>query len=158
MKTYEKYAKADEQTLLGKAVPRHILQPRQKIFWRINTDQVSYELIAIGRQPCGIDVEENAMQLAVIPLDANDDCLIEKHERSTGKYRVITQIYNRNSTKFDAVKVHWDNLPDWFKQSCVDVQPIAVSLQTTSKKRTHLSIHETIKSTVVRLYFKFQFM
>ena len=158
MKTYEKHARSDEQALLSRAVPRDLLQPRQKIFWRIETDQISYELISIGRQPCGIDVEENPMQLAVMPLDNNDDCFIEKQERTTGKYRVITHIYSRNSTKFDAVKIHWDNLPDWFRQSCIDIHPLAVTLQTTSKKRTHLSTHETIKSTVVRMYFKFRFM
>ena len=158
MKTFEKLAKVDEQTLLAKAVPRHILQPRQKVFWRINTDLVTYELIAIGRIPSGLDIEENPLQLAVMPLDSNDECFIEKHERTTGKYRVKTQIYSRNSSKFEAVKINWDNMPDWCHQSCIDIQRLAITSQTTSKKRTHLSTHETIKSTIVRMYFKFKFM
>ena len=117
MKTFEKHAKSDEQQLLANVIPRQLLRPRQKIFWTIQTDLVHFELIGIGRLPIGLDVQEQPLQLAVIPLDINDEYFIEQHERLTGKYRVVTKIYSRNSTKFDAVKVYWDNVPDWFNQS-----------------------------------------
>ena len=117
MKTFQKHAKSDEQQLLANALPRHVLRPRQKIFRRIQTDLVTFQLICIGRCPSGLDVHENPLQLAAIPLDSNDDFIIETHERITGKYRVVSKSFSRNSCKFDAVKVYWDNVPDWFNQS-----------------------------------------
>ena len=117
MKTFQKHAKSDEQQILANALPRHVLRPRQKIFWTIQTDLVTYQLICIGRCPSGLDVQEHALQLAVMPLDSNDEYFIEKHERTSGKYRVVTKSFSRNSTKFNAVTVHWDNMPDWCHQS-----------------------------------------
>ena len=51
---------------------------------------------------------------------------------------------------YDTIRTH--------DQSCTDVENLAVTTQTISKKRTHLSTHETIKSTVVRMYYKFKFL
>ena len=58
MKNYAKLAKSDEQKLLSNLLPRRMLRPRQKVFWRIDTEPVCFELVAIGRIPCGIDVTE----------------------------------------------------------------------------------------------------
>ena len=58
MKTYAKLAKSDEQKLLSNLLPKRILRSRQKVFWRIDTEPISFELVAIGRIPCGIDVTE----------------------------------------------------------------------------------------------------
>ena len=58
MKTYAKLAKSDEQKLLSNLLPKRMLRSRQKVFWRIETEPVVFELIAIGRIPCGIDVTE----------------------------------------------------------------------------------------------------
>ena len=58
MKTYAKLAKSDEQKLLSNLLPRRMLRSRQKVFWRIDTEPVCFELVAIGRIPCGIDVTE----------------------------------------------------------------------------------------------------
>ena len=159
MKTYIKHAHADEQKLLSNLLPRRMLKPRQKIFWRIETEPVSFELIAIGRLPCGIDVTEKPLDLALLPLDNTNDVFFnEKHERITGKYRVVTKAFTGGSPKFDAVRVHWDNVVDWFKTNCIDVEQLGLTLQTVTKKRTHLSTQETVISNVVRMYFKFKFM
>ena len=117
MKTFEKHAKSDEQQLLANIIPRQVLRPRHKIFWTIETDLVTYQLICIGRCPSGLDVQEYPLELAVISLDDNDQSFTEQHERVSGKYRVVTKTFSRNSTKFDAVGIHWDNVPDWYHQS-----------------------------------------
>ena len=159
MKTYIKFAQTDEQKLLSNLLPRRMLKPRQKIFWRIETEPVSFELIAIGRLPCGIDVTEKPLDLALLPLDNTNDVFFnEKHERITGKYRVVTKAFTGGSPKFDAVQVHWDNVVDWFKTNCIDVEQLGLTLQTVTKKRTHLSTQETVISSVVRMYYKFKFM
>ena len=159
MKTYVKHAQADEQKLLANLLPRRMLKPRQKTFWRIETEPISFELIAIGRLPCGIDVTEKPLDLALLPLDNTNDVFFnEKYERITGKYRVVTKAFTGGSPKFDAVRVHWDNVVDWFKTNCIDVEQLGVTLQTVTKKRTHLSTQETVISNVVRMYFKFKFM
>ena len=159
MKTYEKFARSDEQKLLANLLPRRMLRPRQKTFWRIDTEPVSFELIAIGRTPCGIDVTEHPLELAILPLDNSNDVFFnEKHERITGKYRVVSKAFTGGSPKFEAVRVHWDNVVDWSKTNCVDVETLGITLQTVTKKKTHLSIQETVISNVVRMYFKFKFM
>ena len=159
MKTFAKFAQSDEQKLLANLLPRQMLRPRQKIFWRIDTEPIQFELIAIGRTPCGIDVTEDPLSLALLPLDNTIDVFFnEKHERTTGKYRVVTKAYTGGSPKYDAVRVHWDNVVDWSKTNCVDVEQLGITLQTITKKKTHLSIQETLISNVVRMYFKFKFM
>ena len=98
MKTFAKFAQSDEQKLLANLLPRHMLRPRQKIFWRIDTEPINFELIAIGRTPCGIDVTEDPLSLALLPLDNTTDVFFnEKHERTTGKYRVVTKAFTGGS-------------------------------------------------------------
>ena len=58
MKTYAKLAISDEQKLLSNLLPKRILRSRQKVFWRIETEPVTFELVCIGQIPCGIDVTE----------------------------------------------------------------------------------------------------
>ena len=155
MKTYAKLAKSDEQKLLSNLLPRRMLRSRQKVFWRIDTEPVCFELVAIGRIPCGIDVTEKQgskwlfhflyihfyfepstkpLSLAILPLDTTNDIFFnEKHERITGKYRVVTKAFTGGSPKFEAVQVHWDNVVDWFKTNCVDVEQLGLTLQTATK-------------------------
>ena len=159
MKTYEKFARSDEQKLLSNLLPRRMLQPRQKIFWRIETDAVQYELIALGRVPIGVDVTEHALPLALIPLDTTNDVFFnETHERITGKYRVVTKAFTGGTDKLDSVDIHWDNVLDWFRTNCLSCEKLGLTIQIISKKRTHLSPQEAVKSTVVRMYFKFTFL
>ena len=159
MKTYEKFARSDEQKLLSNLLPRRMLQPRQKTFWRIETDAVQYELIALGRVPIGVDVTEHALPLALIPLDNSNDIFFnETHERITGKYRVVTKAFTGGTDKLDSVEIHWDNVLDWFRTNCTNCEKLGLTIQTTSKKRTHLSTQETIQSTVIRMYYKFNFL
>ena len=159
MKTYEKYARSDEKQLLSNLLPRRMLQPRQKIFWRIKTDSVQYELIALGRLPIGVDVTEHALPLALIPLDNSNDIFFnETHERITGKYRVVTKAFTGGTEKLNSVEIHWDNVLDWFRTNCTNCEKLGLTIQTTSKKRTHLSTQETIQSTVIRMYYKFNFL
>ena len=159
MKTYEKYARSDEQTLLSNLLPRRMLQPRQKTFWRIETDLVQYELIALGRVPIGVDVTEHPLPLALIPLDTTNDIFHnETHERQTGKYRVVTKAFTGGTDKLNATSIHWDNVLDWFKTNCISHEKLGLTIQTVTKKRTHLSTQETVKSTVVRMYYKFKFL
>ena len=56
MRTYEKIALEKEQELLSRLQPKQKLQARKKIIWTINTNDVRYEMIAIGRTPNGIEV------------------------------------------------------------------------------------------------------
>ena len=159
MKTYEKFARSDEQKLLSNLLPRRMLQPRQKTFWRIETDAVQYELIALGRVPIGVDVTEHHLPLALMPLDNSNDVFHnESHERQTGKYRVVTKAFTGGTDKLDSVEIHWDNVLDWFKTNCCNYERLGLTMQTVSKKRTHLSSQETVKSTVIRMYFKFKFL
>ena len=159
MKTHEKYARSDEKQLLSNLLPRRMLQPRQKIFWRIKTDSVQYELIALGRLPIGVDVTEHALPLALIPLDTTNDVFCnETHERETGKYRVVTKAFTGGTDKLDSVDIHWDNVLDWFRTNCLSCEKLGLTIQIISKKRTHLSPQEAVKSTVVRMYFKFTFL
>ena len=159
MKTYEKYARSDEQQMLSNLLPRRMLQPRQKIFWRIETEPVQFELIALGRIPIGVDVTEHALPLALMPLDTTTDVFCnETHERLTGKYRVVTKAFTGGTEKLNAVSIHWDNVLDWFRTNCTDCEKLGLTIQTISKKRTHLSSQETIQSTVIRMYFKFKFL
>ena len=159
MKTFEKYARSDEQKLLSNLLPRRMLKPRQKTFWKIATDQVQYELIALGRVPIGVDVTEHPLPLALIPLDTTNDIFHnESHERTTGKYRVVTKAFTGGTDKLNATSIHWDNVLDWFKTNCCNCERLGLTIQTVTKKRTHLSTQETVKSTVVRMYYKFKFL
>ena len=56
MRTYEKIALQKEQQLLSTLQPKQKLQAKKKIIWTINTSDVRYEMIAIGRIPNGIEV------------------------------------------------------------------------------------------------------
>ena len=56
MRTYEKIALRNEQALLSTLQPKQKLQAKKKIIWTINTTDVRYEMIAIGRTPNGIEV------------------------------------------------------------------------------------------------------
>ena len=159
MKTYEKFARSDEQKLLSNLLPRRMLQPRQKTFWRIETDAVQYELIALGRVPIGVDVTEHALPLAMIQLDNSNDIFFnEKNERITGKYRVVIKAFTGGTDKLDSIDIHWDNVLDWFHTNCCSCEKLGLTIQTTTKKRTHLSTQETVQSTVVRMYYKFKFL
>ena len=56
MRTYEKIALEREQELLSRLQPKQKLQAKKKIIWTINTTDVRFEMIAIGRTPNGIEV------------------------------------------------------------------------------------------------------
>ena len=70
MRTFEKIAATKEQELLFTLQPKRKLQAKQKIIWTINTKDVRYECIALGRRPNGIEVEEwsNSSELSPIAL------------------------------------------------------------------------------------------
>ena len=70
MRTFEKTAARKEQELLFTLQPKRKLQAKQKVIWTINTKDVRYECIAIGRRPNGIEVEEwsNSSELSPIAL------------------------------------------------------------------------------------------
>ena len=49
---------------------------------------------------------QKPLSLAVLPLDTTNDIFFnEKHERITGKYRVVTKAFTGGSPKFEAVQV-----------------------------------------------------
>ena len=158
MRTYEKLAINDEKELLNNLLTKRILRPKQKIFHKISTPMVDYELIGIGRLPIGLDVKENPLELAAIPLDTNDIFTNEHHESQAGKYRIVTKSYTAGSDKFDAVDVRYDNVLDFYKQNCIDHEPLGATMQTISKRRTHMSIEEQIQSITIRMYYKFKFI
>ena len=70
MRSFEKIAARKEQELLFTLQPKRKLQAKQKVIWTINTKDVRYECIAIGRRPNGIEVEEwsNSSELSPIAL------------------------------------------------------------------------------------------
>ena len=70
MRTFDKIAARKEQELLFTLQPKRKLQAKQKVIWTINTKDVRYECIAIGRRPNGIEVEEwsNSSELSPIAL------------------------------------------------------------------------------------------
>ena len=74
MRTFEKMAARKEQELLFTLQPKRKLQAKQKVIWTINTKDVRYECIAIGRRPNGIEVEEwsNSSELSPIALQGQD--------------------------------------------------------------------------------------
>ena len=119
---------------------------------------VSYELIALGRLPIGLDVKENSLHLASIPLDVNDLFANENLDRQISKYRIVTKSFTGGSDKFSCVEIYFDNVLDFFKQNCVGYEPLGATMQTITKKRTHMSTQEQLQSITIRLYYKFNFM
>ena len=73
MRTYQKIAQNDEQELLSKLLPMRILRAKQRTFWTINTNDITFELVAIGRIPKGVTITEewsNASELDTVMLEA----------------------------------------------------------------------------------------
>ena len=73
MRTYQKTAKIDEQELVAKLLPMRILRAKQRTFWTINTSNITYQLVAIGRIPKGVTITEewsNETELDSIMLEA----------------------------------------------------------------------------------------
>ena len=114
MRTYEKIALRNEQALLSTLQPKQKLQAKKKIIWTINTSDVRYEMIAIGRTPNGIEVEEwsNPPELSAAALQANDIYEAGESKAEVGKYKVTTKCFTSQSDKFDAIKVHYDNVQE----------------------------------------------
>ena len=161
MRTYQKIAQADEQELFAKLLPKRMRTSQQKVFWRINTAEVNYELVAVSRLPAGITVVDewsNPTELSAIRLEEND--LFECFDKKTtvGKYNILTKCFTGGSDKFDDIVVQWDQVIDMTKTNCVGIEQLGVTTQVTSKKRTHISDKEKVKSTTMRLYYKFKFM
>ena len=114
MRTYEKIALRNEQALLSTLQPKQKLQAKKKIIWTINTSDVRYEMIAIGRTPNGIEVEEwsNPPELSAAVLQANDIYEAGESKAEVGKYKVTTKCFTSQSDKFDAIRVHYDNVQE----------------------------------------------
>ena len=120
MKTFEKIAAKKEQELLFTLQPKRKLQARQKVVWTINTNEVTYEIIAIGRIPNGIEVTEewsNPQELSAIALQASDIFEAGESKAEAGKYRIETKCFTGQSEKFDLIRVHYDNVQDrvWYQ-------------------------------------------
>ena len=115
MRTYEKIAAKKEQELLFTLQPKRKLQAKQKIVWTINTNEVTYEIVAIGRTPNGIEVTEewsNPQELSAIALQASDIFEAGESKAEAGKYRILTKCFTGQSEKFDLIRVHYDNVQD----------------------------------------------
>ena len=114
MRTYEKIAIKKEQELLATLQPKRKLQARKKIIWTINTNDVRYEMIAVGRIPNGVEVEEwsNPPELSSIALQAADIFEAGDSQADVGKYRITTKCFTGQSEKFDAIRVHYDNVQE----------------------------------------------
>ena len=161
MRTFQKTAQKDEQEMLAKLLPMRILRMKQKTFWTINTNDVRYELVAIGRLPHGIDVVEewsNPVQLDASILDSNDLFECEDKESQIGKYRITTRCFTGGTDKYDNINVYWDNVLDMAKLNCYDIEKLGVTTQIIKKKKTYLSTEESIKSINVRFYYRFHFI
>ena len=117
MRTYEKLALRHEQELLSTLQPKQKLQAKKKVVWTINSQDVRYEMIAVGRTPNGIEVEEwsNPPELSLAALQANDICEAGDSQANVGKYRIITKCFTSQSEKFDAIRIHYDNVQDRVK-------------------------------------------
>ena len=161
MRTYQKTAQKDEQELLAKLLPMRILRMKQKSFWTINTNAVTYQLIGIGRLPHGIDVVEewsNPAELDASILDSNDLFECYDKENQIGKYRITTRCFTGGTDKFNRIRVYWDNVLDMAKLNCYDIEKLGVTTQIIKKKKTYLSTEESIQSINVKFYYKFHFI
>ena len=47
---------------------------------------------------------------------------------------------------------------DWYFTNCVGIEQLGVTVQTITKKKTHLSTDEEVKSITARFYYKFKFI
>ena len=161
MRTFQKIAQRDEQELLAKLLPMRILRAKQKTFWTINTNDVTYELVAIGRVPRDLSVTEewsNPSELDAQMLAKNDifECYDKVNE--VGKYKIVTKCFTGGTEKFNLINVNWNHILDLGKLNCVDIERLGVTNQVVSKKKTHVTTTETIKSITVRLHYKFHFL
>ena len=75
-----------------------------------------------------------------------------------GKYKITTKCFTDRSEKFDLIKIHYDNVQDWYFTNCVGVQPLGATVQTITKKKTHLATEEQIQSMTARFYYRFKFI
>ena len=75
-----------------------------------------------------------------------------------GKYKIMTKCFTDRSEKFDLIKIHYDNVQDWYFTNCVGVEPLGATVQTIAKKKTHLATEEQIKSVTARFYYRFKFI
>jgi len=157
MRTYQKIAIKKEQELLCTLQPKWKIQANKKILWAINTNDVRYELIAIGRRPNGIEIEEwsNPIELSAIALQSNDIFEAGVSIADVGKYQVTTKCYTAESEKFDVIRVYYDNVPDWYFSNCAGVEQLGATVQTITKKKTHFSTEKQVHSITARFYYKF---
>ena len=161
MRTYQKIAQNDEQELLAKLLPMRILRAKQRTFWTINTNEVTYELVAIGRVPRELTVTEewtNPSELDAQMLVSDDifECYDKTNE--VGKYKIVTKCFTGGTEKFNQINIEWNHILDLRRLNCVDIERLGVTNQVVSKKKTHVTSTETIKSITARLYYKFHFL
>ena len=75
-----------------------------------------------------------------------------------GKYKIMTKCFTDRSEKFDLIKIHYDNVQDWYFQNCAGVEQLGATVQTITKKKTHLATEEQIQSITARFYYRFKFI
>ena len=92
------------------------------------------------------------------PLKASDIFEAGESIDEVGKYKIITKCFTDRSEKFDLIKIHYDNVQDWYFTNCVGVQSLGATVQTITKKKTHLATEEQIQSITARFYYRFKFI
>ena len=155
MKVVEKLRNDAEKQALDDLLPRHQFILRRKTFWKIPTESCHFELVALGRQPCGVDVDFDIIKLASISMDIPDLFEANRTNTTSGKYRVETISFTGSSPKFEGIRVHYDNILDFARLNCTGVEPMALICQNVYKKRTHVGAQEYLKCQSVKMYFKF---
>ena len=92
------------------------------------------------------------------PVQASDIFEAGESLDEVGKYKIVTKCFTDRSEKFDMIRIHYDNVQDWYFTNCVGVSPLGATVQTISKKKTHLATVEEIQSITARFYYKFKFI
>ena len=92
------------------------------------------------------------------PIKASDIFEAGESIDEIGKYKITTKCFTDRSEKFDLIKIHYDNVQDWYFQNCVGVHPVGATVQTITKKKTHLATEEQIQSITARFYYRFKFI
>ena len=92
------------------------------------------------------------------PIKASDIFEAGESIVDVGKYKITTKCFTDRSEKFDLMKIHYDNVQDWYFQNCVGVEQLGATVQTITKKKTHLATEEQIQSITARFYYRFKFI
>ena len=76
------------------------------------------------------------VEIILNPVIASDIFEAGESIDEVGKYKITTKCFTDRSEKFDLIKIHYDNVQDWYFQNCVGVQSLGATVQTITKKKT----------------------